>query len=102
MKFSSAGVLFASNFGNDSGGAFLVTINTSTGQVTTVGLSNPGLDAIAFSNVAQPPPTPPATPLPPTVLLTITGLAAAGIYQVLRKEPFGKIQTGIRERSSGD
>jgi hypothetical protein len=85
MKFSSAGVLYASNFGNTEGGpGFLVTINTTTGAVTNIGALPSSTDAIAFAAAAvvptprpTPPPTQPAAAGAPA--LSTWAMAAAAI-----------------------
>jgi hypothetical protein len=80
MAVNSAGVLFAAN--SDRGGPAaavnLVTINTTTGVVTNIGVLPPDTDGIAFQIGG---PTPPPTPAPSTLLLSLSGLACLALYR---------------------
>jgi hypothetical protein len=81
MKFNpSNGTLYASvvNGGNPGGAWSLATINISTGVVTRIGPTVPGLDAIAFGPGLPPSPV----PAPSSWLLAAIGLASAALYQL--------------------
>ncbi len=82
LASNNAGVIFASN-SDTAGTAFvnLVTINTTTGAVTNIGGLPNDTDAIAFQVSS----TPPTVPVPPTLLLVITGLACVALYQLRGK-----------------
>jgi hypothetical protein len=78
MDFSDAGVLFAIErlLGGSTGPRNLVTVNTATGGVTTVGATVPGLDSLAFSPSAATP-----VPEPASMLLVGTGVALASRFR---------------------
>lgn len=82
LKFSSSGTLYGVfNCGSSgSGPNYLVTINTTTGAMTTVGQTQNGLDGIAFVTV-------PSVPEFPILQLSLPLLFLAGIvlYLMIRK-----------------
>jgi hypothetical protein len=88
MAFSPTGVLFGSNgnFGGAGGAVNLVTINTATAAVTNVGVSLPGMDAIAFAVLpavaGQVPPVPTLSEWSLIVLAIL--IALVGLAQVRR------------------
>jgi hypothetical protein len=79
MAFDDAGVLFAIHqlATGAAGGRNLVTINPTTGAVTTIGATVPGLDALAFSVT-------PTVPEPATMTLLLLG-AGAGLARFRRR-----------------
>jgi hypothetical protein len=88
----------ASAFGCLSEGAVSVTVNL--GAQGTVVVSAPARVTLGYDQTASvivfpgsavdsalltPAAPPPTTPLPPSLILVLTGLAGAGLYQVRRK-----------------
>jgi len=87
MKFNpSNGTLYAS-VANDFPGVTwsLATIDIATGNVTRIGPTVPGLDAITFG----PMPAPGAVPAPSSWLLVAIGLASVALYQLRRTREAG-------------
>jgi hypothetical protein len=86
MKFNpSTGTLYASVVNGHPGGPWsLATINISTGVVTRIGATVPGLDAITFGT-GVPPPAPGAVPAPSSWLLVAIGLASVALYHLRRR-----------------
>jgi hypothetical protein len=86
LDFSSGGVLFGSwNCGGGGGGPnYLVTVNTANGVVTDVGQSVDGLDGIAFSPAAPPPPEVEFVPEWGSIALLGSGLMGLAGYASLR------------------
>jgi hypothetical protein len=81
MKFNPLnGTLYASVVNGGPGSAWsLATINISTGVVTRIGPTVPGIDALAVSGTSGPPLP---TPVPSSWLLTAAGLAGVALYQL--------------------
>jgi hypothetical protein len=82
MKFNpSNGTLFASVVNGFPGAAWsLATIDIGTGNVTRIGPTVPGLDAITFGPAAPPPAG--AVPAPSSWLLAAIGLVSVALYQL--------------------
>jgi DNA-binding beta-propeller fold protein YncE len=72
------GVLWAVDGLDDSGLAFLVTINTSTGAITNIGSLPNGTDALAWTNVAVP-------VMPKELFLTLTVVVMSLAFFGLRR-----------------
>jgi WD40 repeat protein len=82
LAFSPAGVLFGSV--KQSPGDALVTINTTTGVVTTIGALPPGIDAIAFAPAAQAQGVQPVPTLSQWAVVAL-GLLIAGSFLLMRR-----------------
>ena len=87
MKFSSGGVLYGSAWSLDSSTpSQLVTLDTSTGAMVSLGSNGVRLEAIAItSGTVTPPVTPPATPIPSTLLLMGTSILALASWMFWRR-----------------
>ena len=80
LAFNSAGVLYGSL--KQSPGDVLITINTTTGVITTVGALPPGIDAIAFAPAAA---EQVAVPTLSEWAVVALGLLIAGSFLLLRR-----------------
>lgn len=94
MKFHpTSGVLYAVTFDLDSSPpSQLVTVNTSTGAMTSLGSNGLRLEAMAIGGAATtPPPPPPPTgvPIPSTLLLMITGILGLAAWLYRRRRTAG-------------
>jgi hypothetical protein len=85
MKFHpSTGVLYGVAWALDSGTpSLLVSINTTTGAMTSLGSTGQRLEALAIGGAAQPPP--PVTPIPSSLWMLLTGLFSLAIWMYWRK-----------------
>jgi fluoride ion exporter CrcB/FEX len=72
LAFNSAGVLYGSNSDRDGPNAHvnLVTINTTTGAITTIAALPNDTDALAFQTSSFP-----GVPAPSTLIMVLIGLA---------------------------
>jgi hypothetical protein len=84
LAFDDAGNLLGINFQPFFGGqTFLVSINPTTGEVTNLGQTPPGLDAITFQPSGV---VPSGVPEPSTLVLFGLGLLALAGYGWRRRQ----------------
>jgi len=89
MKFDPSGVLYALAWALDSSPpSQLVTVNTATGAMVSLGSNGVRLEGLAITSGTTgppPPPPPPTTPIPSTLLLMGTGVLALAAWQYWRR-----------------
>ena len=76
LAFDGSNTLFGTILPNFGAPAYLVTINTATGAITTKGQTSNNMDAIAFQ----------ATPEPGSLLLFLPGLAGLAVVRRRRRK----------------
>jgi hypothetical protein len=83
LAFSPAGVLYGSV--KQSPGDVLVTINTTTGVVTTIGALPPAVDAIVFGPAAAPQQAQPVPTFSPWAVVALVLLIGASFLLLRRR-----------------
>jgi hypothetical protein len=81
LAFDENGTLFGVNLALRGEEAYLVTIDTETGEITSVGLTVDRLDSIVFDTTAAPEPV----AEPATLLLLGSGIAGLGAFARRRR-----------------